>query len=77
MRDASIVNGHAMSRRMRDELVSQKDLHLMWEIHFMLEDHRRDVNHHPQGSLANRIPVDFVLSWRVQTTLPSSQLVYR
>jgi putative transposase len=62
--------------RLRDELLSQEIFESMWEIKFMLEEHRQNYNHYrPRSALAYKTPVELANDRRNENpVLVSSQL---
>ena len=55
----------SFNSRLRDELLSRETFDSMWEIKFMLEEHRQNYNHYrPHSALAYKTPVEFANDWR-------------
>jgi putative transposase len=50
----------SFNSRLRDELLTREVFDLMWEIRFMLEEHRNNYNNaRPHSALAYQTPVEF------------------
>jgi transposase InsO family protein len=68
----------SFNSRLRDELLGLEVFDSMWEIRFMLEEHRNHYNHYrPHSALAYMTPVEFVTKWRAENGALASQVVDR
>ena len=55
----------SFNSRLRDELLTREVFDSMWEIRFMLEEHRNHYNHYrPHSALSYQTPVEFASKWR-------------
>ena len=53
------VNNSSLSRELNDS---------MWEIRFMLEEHRNNYNHYrPESALSYLTPIEFVTKWLTES----------
>ena len=63
----------SFNSRLRDELLTREVFDSMWEIRFMLEEHRINYNHYrPHSALAYLTPVEFATKWRTENSVLAS-----
>jgi len=63
----------SFNSRLRDELLAREVFDSMWEIRFMLEEHRNNFNHYrPHSALAYQTPVEFATKWHTENRVLSS-----
>jgi transposase InsO family protein len=79
-RDSPWQNGQieSFNLRLRDEFVTLEIFDSMWEIRFMLEEHRKNYNYYrPHSALGCMTLVEFATKWKQGSLLPLSQVVDR
>ena len=60
----------SFNSRLRDELLTKEVFDSMWEIRFMLEEHR---NHYrPHSALAYLTPIEYATKWRTENSVLAS-----
>ena len=63
----------SFNSRLRDELLTREVFDSMWEIRFMLEEHRKNYNHYrPHSALSYLTPVEFATKWRTENRVLAS-----
>ena len=63
----------SFNSRLRDELLTREVFDSMWEIRFMLEEHRNNYNHYrPHSALSYLTPVEFATQWRTENSVLAS-----
>ena len=63
----------SFNSRLRDELLTREVFDSMWEIRFMLEEHRNNYNHYkPHSALAYQTPIEFATKWRTENSVLAS-----
>ena len=70
-----MANGRVESfnSRLRDELLTREVFDSMWEIRFMLEEHRNNYNRYcPHSALADQTPVEYATKWRTEKSVLAS-----
>ena len=66
----------SFNSRLRDELLTLEIFDSMWEIRFMLEEHRKNYNHYrPHSALGYMTPVEFATKWQEENAVLLSQEV--
>ena len=66
----------SFNSRLRDELLTLEIFDSMWEISFMLEEHRKNYNHYrPHSALGYMTPVEFATKWQEENAVLLSQEV--
>ena len=66
----------SFNSRLRDELLTLEIFDSMWEIRFMLEEHRKNYNHYrPHSALGYMTPVEFATKWQEENPVLLSQEV--
>lgn len=60
----------SFNSHLRDELLTREVFDSMWEIRFMLEEHRNNYNHYrPHSALSYLTPVEFTSKWRTENSV--------
>lgn len=68
----------SFNSRLRDELLSREIFDSMWEIRFILEEHRQNYNHYrPHSGLSYKTPIEFANDWRGENAVLVSHQVDR
>jgi transposase InsO family protein len=63
----------SFNSRLRDELLTREVFDSMWEIRFMLEEHRNNYNHYrPHSALSYLTSVEFATKWRTENSVLAS-----
>ena len=63
----------SFNSRLRDELLTRGVFDSMWEIRFMLEEHRNNYNHYrPHSALSYLTPVEFATKWWAENRVLAS-----
>ena len=63
----------SFNSRLRDELLTREVFDSMWEIRFMLEEHRNNYNHYrPHSALAYQTPIEYATKWRTENSVLAS-----
>lgn len=66
----------SFNSRLRDELLTREVFDSMWEIRFILEEHRNNYNHYrPHSALSYLTPVEFATKWRAENPVLASPQV--
>ena len=66
----------SFNSRLRDELLTLEIFDSMWEIRFMLEEHRKNYNHYrPHSTLGYMTPVELATKWQEENLVLLSQEV--
>ena len=63
----------SFNSRLRDELLTREVFDSMWEVRFMLEEHRNNYNHYrPHSALAYLTPIEYATKWRTENSVSAS-----